>query len=72
MQYMKQYKVRGAEKLLSHITLSSVQSSDVLLMPVHIESHWALLVCHLRLGLWEFYDSLSSSRHRVNLVSSVR
>jgi len=71
MQHMKHLNIRGSHKMVSHITIESLTWAEILLMPVHVDAHWALLVCQLKDHVWEFYDSLSDGRHRVGLKDKV-
>jgi len=53
------------QSLTSHITPRSVEFSNIIMIPIHINNnHWALLVCNLADRVWEFYDSLSNPTHK--------
>lgn len=60
--YYKKCKAGKPSLLISHITKEKISDSELLLMPVHVDSHWCLLVCLIKEGRWNFYDSLPCNR----------
>ncbi|KAK8936101.1 Ubiquitin-like-specific protease 1A [Platanthera zijinensis] len=72
MQYYKMCKVNNCETLVSHITEQNVGKADLILMPVHVPSHWCLLVCDLKRCVWNFYDSMPRARHQSSLPGLIR
>ncbi|KAK8962286.1 hypothetical protein KSP40_PGU014469 [Platanthera guangdongensis] len=60
------------DSLIGHITPESVEASDLVLMPCHLGSHWALLVCWLKEQRWEYLDSLPSSLHHSGVRANLK
>ncbi|KAK8923990.1 Ubiquitin-like-specific protease 1A [Platanthera zijinensis] len=71
-EYYKRSNARNYTTLISHITEEAVNSSEIIIMPCHLTSHWALLVCWIKEQRWEFFDSLPSSLHRAGIRANLK
>ncbi|KAK8969223.1 hypothetical protein KSP40_PGU021923 [Platanthera guangdongensis] len=49
--------------MLSHITKDSVMYSDLLIIVIHVNGHWALVVGNMKDEIGDFYDSLPNPIH---------
>ncbi|KAK8954225.1 Ubiquitin-like-specific protease 1A [Platanthera zijinensis] len=71
-EYYKRSNARNYTTLISHITEEAVNSSEIIIMPCHLTSHWTLLVCWIKEQRWEFFDSLPSSLHRAGIRANLK
>ncbi|KAK8918499.1 hypothetical protein KSP39_PZI021468 [Platanthera zijinensis] len=71
LQYYKRSNARNYTTLISHIMEEAVNSSEIIIMPCHLTSHWALLICWIKEQRWEYFDSLPSSLHRAGFMEVI-
>ncbi|KAK8953692.1 hypothetical protein KSP40_PGU006902 [Platanthera guangdongensis] len=64
--------IRKSPRHISHITPEAVNSAGIILMPCHLGSHWALLVCWIKEKRWEYYDSMPNSLHRAGVCDNLK
>ncbi|KAI0520210.1 hypothetical protein KFK09_007681 [Dendrobium nobile] len=53
-----------SKQYVSHINKDAVTASNFLLLPVHDNDHWTLMVAYLKHSTWYFFDSLPNPMHR--------
>ncbi|KAK8969393.1 hypothetical protein KSP40_PGU003934 [Platanthera guangdongensis] len=63
LKQFRRAKFKGSKTMLSHITKDSVTYSDLLLILIYVNGHWALVVGNMKDEIWEFYDSLPNPIH---------